>query len=101
MCETTIKELPSSIDGLIALTLLTLQDCKNLVCRPSSTCNLKLLECLDLFGCSNYENLPENLGNLKGLKELYLCETAINELPSSIDGLTALTSSIAGMSSSF
>ena len=84
--------MPSSIDGLTALTSLTLQDCKNLVCLPSTICSLKLLECLNLFLCSNYENLPENLGNLKGLIELYLSGTAIKGLPSSIDGLTALTS---------
>ncbi|XP_050257412.1 TMV resistance protein N-like isoform X35 [Quercus robur] len=89
---TSIKELPSSIDGLTALTSLTLQDCENLVCLPSTICSLKLLECLDLYGCSNFDNLPENLGNLKGLEELYLSGTAIKELPSSIDGLTTLTS---------
>ncbi|XP_050257400.1 disease resistance protein RPV1-like isoform X21 [Quercus robur] len=89
---TSIKELPSSIDGLTALTSLTLQDCENLVCLPSTICSLKLLECLDLYGCSNFDNLPENLGNLKGLKELNLSGTSIKELPSSIDGLTALTS---------
>ncbi|XP_050257399.1 disease resistance protein RPV1-like isoform X20 [Quercus robur] len=89
---TSIKELPSSIDGLTALTSLTLQDCENLVCLPSTICSLKLLECLDLYGCSNFDNLPENLGNLKGLKNLHLSGTAIKELPSSIDGLTTLTS---------
>ena len=65
---TTIKEMPSSIEGLKAITLLTLKDCKNLVCLPSTICCVKLLECLDLSGCSNCDNLPENLGNLKGLK---------------------------------
>ena len=32
---TAIKELPPSIEGLATLTLLTLKDCKNLVCLPS------------------------------------------------------------------
>ena len=89
---TAIKELSSSIDGLTAVTSLTLQDCKNLVFLPSSICSLKLLECLDLSGCSNFDNLPVNLGNLKGLKYLYLSGTAIKELPSSIEGLSTLTS---------
>ena len=88
---TTTKELPSSIEGLTALTLLTLNDCKNLVCFSSTICSLNLLECLDLSGCSNCDNLPENLGNLKGLKKLYLTGTTINELPSSIEDLTTLT----------
>ena len=88
---TTIKELPSSIEGLTALTFLTLKDFKNLVCLLSTICCLKLLECLDLFGCTNCNNLLENRGNLKGLKKLYLSGTSIKELPSSIESLTALT----------
>ena len=68
---TTIKELPSSIEGLTALTLLTLNNCKNLVCLPSTICSLNLLECLDLSGCSNCDNLPGNLGNLKGQEALF------------------------------
>ena len=86
-----MKELPSLIEGLTVLRFQTLNDCKNLVCLPSTICSLKLLECLDLFGCSNCDNFPENLGNLKGLKKLYLIGTTINELPSSIEDLTALT----------
>nr|XP_023923533.1 TMV resistance protein N-like [Quercus suber] len=88
---TAIKELPSSIEGLTSLTLLTLRYCKNLVRLPSTICNLKSLECLDLFGCSNFDNLPNNLGNVKGLKKLDLSGTAIKELPS-IEHLTSLTS---------
>ena len=61
------------------------------MCLPSTICSLNLLECLDLFRCSNCDNLPEILGNLKGLKKLYLTGKSINELPSSIEDLTALT----------
>ena len=43
---TTIKVLSSSIEGLTALTLLTFNDCKNLVCLPSTICSLNLLELL-------------------------------------------------------
>ena len=88
---TTIKELPSSIEGLTAVTLLTLKDCKNLVYLPITICSVKLLECLDLSGCLNCDNLPENLENLNGLKKLYLSGTTVKKLPSSIDGLTGLT----------
>ena len=91
MSGTTIKELPSSTEGLSALTLLTLKDCKNLVCLPNTICCLKLLEYIDLYRCSTFDNLPENLGILKGLKKLYLSGTTIKEVPSSIEGLTALT----------
>ena len=92
LCGTAIKELPSSIEGLTALTSLTLLGCKNLVCLPGTICSLKLLECIDISWCSNFDNLPENLGNLKGLKNLDLSGTTIKELPSSIEGLTAFTS---------
>ena len=86
-----LKELPSSIERLTALTLKTLNDCKNLECLSSTICSLNLLERLDLYGCSNCYNLPENLGNFKGLKKHYLTGTTIKEWPSSIEGLTALT----------
>ena len=88
---TAIKESPSSIECLTALTVLTLGDCKNLVRLPSTICGLNSLESLYLRGCSNFDNLPEDLGNLKGLKELDLSGTAIKEFPSSIQCLTALT----------
>ena len=50
---TTIKELPLSIEGLTALTFLTLKDCKNLMCLPSTIGCFKLMECLDLSRCSS------------------------------------------------
>ena len=84
LSEICIKELPSSIERLTSLTSLTLRDCKNLVCLPNTICSLKLHECLDLFGCSKVENLPKNLGNVKGLKVLNLIGTTIKEVPSSI-----------------
>ena len=87
---TSMKELPSLIEGLTVLTFLTLKDCKNLVCLPSTICSLKLLECLNLSRCSNCDNLPENLGNFQGLKMLFLSGITIKELPSSIEGLTTL-----------
>ncbi|KAK4580835.1 hypothetical protein RGQ29_024473, partial [Quercus rubra] len=95
LCElylsgTAIKELPSSIEGLMTLNLLNLKDCKNLVCLPNTICSLSSLRRLYLCGCSNFDNLPENLGNLKGLYELDLSGTAIKEFPSSIEGLMTL-----------
>ena len=77
--------------GVPNLKKLTLSYCRNLCELHPSICNLKLLECLDLSSCKNFDNLPENLGNLKGLNKLNLSGTAIKELPSSIEGLTALT----------
>ena len=88
---TGIKELPSSVEGLIGLTSLSLAYCDDLVCLPSAICSLKSLESLDLSWCLKIDKLPKNLGNVKGLKVLKLSGTAIEELPSSIEHLTSLT----------
>ena len=88
---TSIKDLPSSIEHLTNLTLLTLRDCKNLVCLPNTFWCLKLGNSLDLAGCTKIEKLQENLGNVEGLEKLDLSVIAIKELPSSIERLTNLT----------
>ena len=85
------QELPSSIECLTSLDLLTLIDCKNLVCLPSTICSLKLGNSLDLSRCSKFDNLPKNLGNVKGLEKLDFSGIAIKELFSSIECLTNLT----------
>ncbi|KAM3731588.1 hypothetical protein ACB098_12G175100 [Castanea mollissima] len=81
--ETAIKELPLSVEHLTGLTKLDLGDCKNLSSLPNVCCCLMSLKILTLSGCSKINELPENLGNIKGLKELDVSETAIRELPSS------------------
>nr|XP_023896871.1 disease resistance protein TAO1-like [Quercus suber] len=70
---TTIIELPSS-------------------CLPNTICSLTSLNNLDLFGCSKFDKLQEDLGNIVSLKKLCLSETAIKELPSSFEFLIGLTS---------
>ena len=92
LSETTIKELPSSVEFLIGLTLLNLSDCKNFVLLPSTICSLKSLDGINLTRCSKFDKLPEDLGNITSLKKLDLSETAIKELPSSVEFLIGLTS---------
>ncbi|RVW26247.1 Disease resistance-like protein DSC1 [Vitis vinifera] len=87
---TAIKELPSSVDHLTALQYLDLPECKNLESIPCSICRLKSLVNLNLNGCSNLEVFPEISENMKSLQCLFLCETAIKELPSSIENLVDL-----------
>ena len=87
---TSIKDSTSSIKHLKNLTLLTLRDCKNLVCLPNAIWSLKLGNSLDLSGCSKFDNLPKNLGNVKGLEKLDFSGIAIKELLSSIECLTNL-----------
>ena len=82
--ETTIKHLPLSAEHLTGLTKLDLSDCKNLSSLPNDCCYLMSLKILTLSGCSKLNELSENLGNIKGLEELDVSETAITELPSSL-----------------
>ncbi|MBA0785578.1 hypothetical protein Gotri_026853 [Gossypium trilobum] len=46
--KTALKELPSSIDNLIGLRDLRLNNCENLVCLPHCLYKLKSLRCFDL-----------------------------------------------------
>lgn len=81
---TAIKELPISIERLTGLILLDLRDCKNLLKLPDVFCNLTTLKDLDISGCSQLNQLPENIGSLEQLEELDASRTAIRKAPSSI-----------------
>ncbi|KAL4636551.1 hypothetical protein ACB092_03G018000 [Castanea dentata] len=80
---TAIREL-SSLEHLSNLTSLNLKDCKDLLSIPNAICNSTNIETLTLSGCSKLEDLPENIGNLIGLKRLKMIGTAMREPPSSI-----------------
>ncbi|KAK9994669.1 hypothetical protein SO802_024372 [Lithocarpus litseifolius] len=81
---TAITKLATSIEHLTNLDSLSLWDCKNLVCLPSTICNLRLVRLVDLYGCSKLDRLPKNLGNAESLERLYMSRTAIRKVPSSI-----------------
>ncbi|KAL4607616.1 hypothetical protein ACB092_09G188500 [Castanea dentata] len=89
---TAIKELPSSIERLTSLTSLNIHGCGDLVCLPNTTCGFKFQGALDLSTCSRFKNLPENPWIIEDLGMLDLSETAIEEIPSSIEGLIGLKS---------
>ncbi|PRQ59962.1 putative TIR domain, winged helix-turn-helix DNA-binding domain-containing protein [Rosa chinensis] len=82
--ETAIKGLPSSIDHLEGLKVLSMRDCKSLEFLPDSICNLADLTHLDLSGCPVFHNLPEKLGDLKSLQVLNVRDSGIKQLPLSI-----------------
>ncbi|KAL3499761.1 hypothetical protein ACH5RR_038854 [Cinchona calisaya] len=85
MEATSIKELhPSVFEHLPSLVLLNLSYCKNLTSLPNSICRLKCIKALILSGCSKLDKLPEELGQIESLQELYGNETAISEPPSSL-----------------
>ncbi|MFQ6666171.1 hypothetical protein Gotur_032634 [Gossypium turneri] len=87
---TALKELPSTIDNLIGLKYLSLNDCENLVCLPDSFYKLKSLERFYLKGCWRLEIFPEIMDTMEWLYELDLSGTALKELPSLIGNLIGL-----------
>ncbi|KAL6315400.1 hypothetical protein AAG906_000511 [Vitis piasezkii] len=110
--ESGIKEIPSSIEYLPALEVLTLRECRNFDKFQDNFGNLRHLRfiqpkkadiqelpnsfgylespqnlCLD--DCSNLENFPE-IHVMKRLEILWLNNTAIKELPNAFGCLEAL-----------
>ncbi|XP_068316350.1 disease resistance protein RPV1-like [Pyrus communis] len=67
---TPIKKLSPSIERLKGLVLLTMKNCKSLVCLPNSICKLEYLTGLALSGCSKLYYLPKDLGNIKSLRDV-------------------------------
>ena len=82
-------ELPT-IECPLALDSLCLRNCENLKSLPSDICKLKSLTSLFCSGCSELKSFPEIMENMDKLRKLYLNQTAIQELPSSIDHLQGL-----------
>ena len=72
--DTSIKDLPISVEHLTSLVRLNLRDCKNLSILPIACCRLTSLKSLILFGYSKLDELPEILGNVEDLEELGLVE---------------------------
>ncbi|KAK4594871.1 hypothetical protein RGQ29_018557 [Quercus rubra] len=86
-----LRSLHPSIGVHQKLTFLNLKDCKNLRSLPSKF-EMEFLEILILSGCSNLKRIPEFGENMKNVSELYLDDTAITKLPTSIENLTGLVS---------
>ena len=115
---TNLRKFDPSIGILKKLKYLNLQDCERLIRLPSKF-GMESVETLEISNCPKrktipkfvvnpkflqelsldrtpivdlIKNLPENLGIIKGLEILDLSKADIEELPSSIEHLTDLTS---------
>ncbi|KFK42301.1 hypothetical protein AALP_AA2G238200 [Arabis alpina] len=79
--ETTIKEVPESIERLTCLKELRLSGCKNLMNLPDNIKNLKSLTDLGLANCPNVTSFPEVGTNIQWLN---LNRTGIETVPSTV-----------------
>ncbi|KAF4355031.1 hypothetical protein F8388_026532 [Cannabis sativa] len=84
---TGIEELPSSIGSLDKLFSLILRNCKGLKKLSSNMHKLKSLDHLNLYGCSSLDNFPDLPMEIRYLN---LSGTAIEQVPSQIEGLSNL-----------
>ncbi|KAL6128929.1 hypothetical protein ACLB2K_072282 [Fragaria x ananassa] len=87
----SFKEVHPSIFGHENLVFLSLAGCHELKTLPRSIL-LKSLKTLDLSHCINLEMFPEISEDMDALSVLSLYQTAIKELPSSIERLRGLQS---------
>ncbi|KAL4586010.1 hypothetical protein LXL04_010640 [Taraxacum kok-saghyz] len=88
--STIIKYLPDSISMLKDLEYLELIYCQWLEELPRDLGRLECLEKLILRKCASLKNIPNNICNMKCLKELNVKSTRINHLPQSISSLEGL-----------
>ncbi|XP_050254081.1 TMV resistance protein N-like isoform X2 [Quercus robur] len=86
---TGLYKIHASIEDLKQLIRLDLNGCKCIESLPHKI-SLEALEILDLGGCSRLKKVPEIVGNMSRLSKLCLSETAIKDLPLSVEYLTGL-----------
>ncbi|KAB1228184.1 Protein SUPPRESSOR OF npr1-1, CONSTITUTIVE 1 [Morella rubra] len=85
----SLVEIHDSVGFLDKLFQLSLNGCSSLNSFPGSL-KLRSLEWLDLQGCSSLQQFPEISGTMECLQNLFLADSGIIELPSSIGNLTGL-----------
>ncbi|KAM2628445.1 hypothetical protein TB2_001785 [Malus domestica] len=83
----SLTEVHPSVSDLTNLVFFSLKECKELQVL-SRRIHMKSLKTLILSGCLNLDKFPEISGSMQELSELYIDQTAIEELPSSISILT-------------
>jgi Leucine-rich repeat (LRR) protein len=84
-----LVEVHRSVGFLDKLVELSLIGCSNLTSFPKNF-KLRSLESLSLWGCSRLKNFPEIECQMKCLEHIDFQETGIEELPSSIGNLVGV-----------
>ncbi|KAJ4719031.1 Disease resistance protein [Melia azedarach] len=89
---TAIEEVPSSVESLINLEILSLKSCERLKILSTSICKLKSLRLLYFGYCLKLESFPEISEKMERLEYIDLNYTAIRKLPSPIENVRGLQS---------
>lgn len=86
---TSLVSVHKSVGFLMKLTLLNFEGCSSLRKFPQKL-GLVSLKTLILSGCSTLEKFPDILPCMELVESIDLSDTALKELPSSIENLTGL-----------
>nr|WIL59973.1 nodulation protein [Melilotus officinalis] len=86
---TNLITIHNSIGFLDRIVLLSAQGCTQLESLVPCI-NLPSLETLDLRGCSRLESFPEVLGVMENIKDVYLDQTALKQLPFTFGNMVGL-----------
>ncbi|GKV49892.1 hypothetical protein SLEP1_g56616 [Rubroshorea leprosula] len=68
-----LKFVPS-LEGLVSLKTVVVEDCDGLECLPSGLSSCTALEKLKIWNCCNLVSIPEELKQLRSLVELHIFE---------------------------